>query len=417
MKNEIYEATEFKDLREILRNTVSLYGDKDAFILKNKAKEDVTYTHISYNQFQEDINSLGTAFFNLGLEGKRIAIISKNCYEWVVSYYATVNGTGIAVPLDKGLPPQEIESLLQRSYSDAVIFGRDYIDIMTKIKDKNSTKVKEFICMEEGSCFTSLPELINMGKEKLKDGDNSFLNATIDENKMSIILFTSGTTSASKAVMLSHKNVASNNYALNRMIKIYPEDINMAFLPFHHTFGCNGLLLFLSNGACNVFCDGLRHIQKNLVEYKVSVFICVPLLIEAMYKKIMQEVEKQGKTKIIKTAFKLSNFLLKFKIDIRRKLFKTVLDKLGGNLRFIVSGAAAIDKEVAKNFNAFGITTIQGYGLTETSPVLSAENKYSIRFGSIGFPMCNVEIKIDSPNEEGIRRNYCKRAKCNARLL
>ena len=229
------------------------------------------------------------------------------------------------------------------------------------------------------------------------------MDSTIDENKMSIILFTSGTTSASKAVMLSHKNVASNNYALNRLIKIYPTDVNIAFLPFHHTFGCNGLLLFLSNGACNVFCDGLRHIQKNLVEYKVSVFICVPLLIEAMYKKIMQEVEKQGKTKTIEAAFKLSSLLLKFKIDIRRKLFKSIIDKLGGNLRFIVSGAAAIDKEVAKGFNDFGITTVQGYGLTETSPVLTAENMYSIRYGSIGFPLCNVDIKIDNPNEEGIR--------------
>ena len=202
--------------------------------------------------------------------------------------------------------------------------------------------------------------------------------------------------------MLSHKNIASNIYALTSAEKIYDTDVNIAFLPFHHTFGSTGLTFFLSCGAKNVFCDGLRHIAQNLKEYKVSVFVCVPLILEAMHKKIMQEIEKQGKTKKVKFAMKISNFLLKFGIDIRRKIFKDVLNNLGGNLRFVVSGAAAIDKNVAKDFNAFGILTVQGYGLTETSPVLCAENAKSIRYGSVGFPVCNVEVKIDNPNEKGI---------------
>ena len=152
----------------------------------------------------------------------------------------------------------------------------------------------------------------------------------------------------------------------------------------------------------NVFCDGLKYIQKNLVEYKVSIFVCVPLLLEAMYKKIWKEIDKQDKTKIVKLAIKISNFLLKFKIDIRRKIFKSVLDQLGGSIRFAISGAAAIDKTVAKGFHDFGITAIQGYGLTETSPVLIAERESAIRYGSTGFPLCNVQIKIDNPNENGI---------------
>ena len=219
---------------------------------------------------------------------------------------------------------------------------------------------------------------------------------------MASIIFTSGTTSMSKAVMLSSKNIASEIYNINCAEKVYDTDVNMLFLPLHHTFGSTILLLALADGVTNVFCDGLRHIQENLKEYKVSVFVCVPLLLEAMYKKIYAEVEKQGKTKILKFANSISRFLLKFNIDIRRKVFKQILDNLGGNIRFVISGASAIDKNVAQGFYDFGVLAVQGYGLTETSPVLTAENEKCVKFGSVGLPLPEVEIKIDSPNEEGI---------------
>lgn len=274
---------------------------------------------------------------------------------------------------------------------------------MKKIKNGNSTKVKYFICMNEKSNdFIYFNDLLEKGRKLLDDGYIEYLTSEIDSKALSVILFTSGTTSISKAVMLSHDNITSNLYALNCSEKIYDTDISLAFLPFHHTFGSTGLLLFLSNGVTNAFCDGLRHIAQNLKEYKISVFVCVPILLEAMHKKLMTEIEKQGKTKLIKRATKISNFLLKFGIDIRRKLFKDIINNLGGNIRFIVSGAAAIDKKVAKSFNDLGILTVQGYGLTETSPVLCAENEKYIRYGSVGFPMNNVEIKIDNPNEQGI---------------
>ena len=403
-KNMLYKAKEFKNLKELLIDAVSKFAEKDAFIIKNKEGKEVKYKHITYAKFLENINSLGTSLINLGLKGKRIAVISKNRYEWMVGYYATVNGTGIVVPLDKGLPEQEIESSLIRSNCEAIIFEKDNLESIKNIKEAGKTNIKYFICMddikEEG--IIDLNSLIQKGDELIKAGNNDFINAEINNEEMSIILFTSGTTSLSKAVMLSHRNVASNIYALNLAEKIYSTDVNLAFLPFHHTFGSTGLLLFLVNGATNVFCDGLRHIQSNLKEYKVTTFVCVPLLIETMYKKIMKEVERQGKTKLIKIAVPVCNFLLKFGIDIRRKVFKTILDQLGGNIRFIVSGASAIDKKVAKGFNDFGILTVQGYGLTETAPVLSAENEKCIRYGSIGYPMANVEIKIDNPNEQGI---------------
>lgn len=402
-KKALYEAKEFRDIREMINESVKKYGDNIAFIVKEKQEGEVSYKNITYKMLQEDINKLGTALIDLGLQGKRIAIIAKNCYEWCLSYLATLCGVGIVVPLDKSLPSGEIESLLQRSHADAVIFGKDYIDIMKDILDNSENNIEYYISMEkiENDKFLSLRDLQKRGEELLKKGDTRFENAIIKPEEMNVILFTSGTTSASKAVMLSQKNLVSNVYALNSVEKMYETDRNLAFLPLHHTFGSTGLLFFLSNGVSNVFCDGLKYIQKNLQEYHVTVFVCVPLLLEAMNKKILKEIEKQGKTKLIKIATRISNFLLKFGIDIRRKLFKDIINNLGG-LRMAISGAAAIDKTVVENFTNFGIKTVQGYGLTETSPVITAENDESIRYGSVGFPMINVEVKIHEPNENGI---------------
>jgi len=402
MKNKLYNPVEFNNLREVINNSAKLYSDKNAFIIKEKNEKDVNYKNITYKEFKKDIDSLGTALLNMGLKGKRVAVISKNRYEWAVSYLGVLNGVGIVVPLDKSLPNQEIKSLLERSKADAVIFEDKYIDVMKEIKEEN-TKLTKYICMDETKeDFISYKELVKQGRKALEAGNDEYLNSEINNEEMSIILFTSGTTSLSKAVMLSHRNIASNIYALNTVVKIYDTDVNLAFLPFHHTFGSTGLLFFLSNGAANAFCDGLKYIAQNLAEYKVSVFVCVPLLLEAMYKKIMKQVEKQGKTKTVETGVKLTKALRKVGIDIRRKVFKEIIDNLGGNLRLAVSGAAAIDRKVAEGFNDFGIKAIQGYGLTETAPVLCAENDKFIEYGSVGFPMVNVEVEIDNPNEEGI---------------
>ena len=405
MKKKLYEATEFKDLRELLNNSVQKYSTNNAFTLKIQENGETKYKNITYKDFSEDINGLGTALINLlNLKDKRVAVIGKNRYEWVVTYFSVVNGTGVIVPLDKGLPIQEIENSLIRTRAEAIVFEESYIEDIKQIIKNNKTNLKQFICMDniEEEGFYNLNELIEKGKEQIKEGRKEFLDAEIDNEASNIILFTSGTTSLAKAVMLSHKNITSNIYAISTVEKFYSTDTNIAFLPFHHTFGMTGLTIFLAHGTNNVFCDGIRHIATNLKEYKVSIFVAVPLILESMHKKIMKEIERQNKTKKVKFGMKLSNFLLKFGIDIRRKIFKEIIDNLGGNLRFVITGAAAIDKQVAKDFNSFGILTVQGYGLTETSPVLAAEDIKSIKYGSIGFPMCNVEIKIDNPNEKGI---------------
>lgn len=400
---KLYEAEKFDTIKDYINNAIKKYPDNNAFIIKNKTQNNINYTNISYNKFSEDIKSLGLALINLGLENKKIAIIGKNRYEWVLSFVSILCGVGITVPLDKGLPPQEIELSLDRAKVDAVIFEDEYSDIIKDIKN-SKTNVKEFICMNS-DCngeFKTIADLISIGFDLLKSGDKRYDEHKINPDDVASIIFTSGTTSMSKAVMLSNKNIASNIYNINCAEKVYDTDVNMLFLPLHHTFGSTILLLALADGVTNVFCDGLRHIQSNLKEYKVSVFVCVPLLLEAMYKKIYAEVEKQGKTKLLKFANSISRFLLKFNIDIRRKVFKQVLDNLGGNIRFVISGASAIDKNVAKGFYDFGVLAVQGYGLTETSPVLTAENEKCVKFGSVGLPLPEVEIKIDNPNEEGI---------------
>ena len=219
---------------------------------------------------------------------------------------------------------------------------------------------------------------------------------------MNILLFTSGTTSKSKAVMLSQNNIASNVYSMQLVENLKSGDSNLAFLPFHHIFGSTALIVMLACGITTAFPDGLRYVAQNLKEYKISVFVGVPLLVEAIYKKVEKGIEKQGKTKLVSIAKKVSNFLLIFNIDIRRKLFKSVIDELGGYLRFIISGGAPLDKKVAQGFNELGIDLAQGYGLTETAPVVAAENYKKVKYGSIGVPLENVEVEFENKDENGI---------------
>ncbi len=401
---KIYDAERFNNIREIIDNAVKLYPNNIAFKIKNKEGKNISYTDITYTDLKRKINEFGTGLVALGYKGKRVAVIGKNSFPWVLTYCTVLSGLGVLVPLDKGLPEAEIELSLSRSKAEVIVFDKEYEEVINRIVKNGKTELKECICMSETNLegFKTLDSVIEIGKKELDNGNKEYINSEIDNEKMTAIIFTSGTTSMAKAVMLSQKNIASNIYNLNCVEYIDPSDINMAFLPLHHTFGSTGLLLFMSRGATNVFCDGLRHIQDNMKEYHVSCFVCVPLLIESIYKKVMHQIEKQGKMSKFEKGMKISKFLLKFKIDIRKKIFKEVHESLGGNLRFVVSGASAIDKKVAEGFNDLGFLTVQGYGLTETSPVLIAENVDNIRYGSIGLPLPEVDIKIDNPNEEGI---------------
>ena len=401
MKNQ-RKVKEFKNIKEIIYNSAQKYCDNIAFIKKNQNGRKVEYENITYKEFLNQINYLGTKLYDIGLQNKRIAIIGRNRYEWALSHLTNLLGGIISVPLDKDLQIEELESSLIRSKADAIIFDEKYIDKIEKIKEKNNTNIKEYISMSKLDGFRDIYSLLEQGKEIYEKGNKEFTEAKINSYEMGILLFTSGTTSKSKAVMLSQNNIASNIYAMQKVEGIYETDSNLAFLPFHHIFGSTALIMMLACGVRTSFPDGLRYIAQNLKEYEVSVFVGVPLLVEAIYNKIQKEIEKQGKTQLIKKAIKISNILLKFNIDIRRTLFKQILNQLGGKLRFVISGGAPLDPEVQKGWNYLGVRMIQGYGLTETSPVICAENDFKTRNGSIGVPMENDIIEIINKDENGI---------------
>ena len=401
-RERYFNATEFKNIKEIIYNSAKVFSKNIAFIIKHKNGDKVTYENKTYKNLLEDINSFGTKLYDLGYKNKRIAVVGRNRYEWVVAHLSNLLGGIVSIPLDKELQVDELESCLVRSKADVVVFDEKYIENIEEIKRRNNTNLKEYICMSKNENYKDFWTLLKDGKNLLKKGKKEYVNAKIDPYKMAILLFTSGTTSKSKAVMLSQNNIASNVYAMLLVEDFRPTDVNLAFLPFHHIFGSTEMIVMLACGIATAFPDGLRYVAQNLKEYKVSVFVGVPLLVEAIYKKIEQEIEKKGKTKLINKAKKVSNFLLKLGIDVRRKLFREVIDALGGSMRFVISGGAPLDKRVAQGFNELGIKLVQGYGLTETAPVIAAENCKKVRYGSIGIPMDNVEVEIVDKDEDGI---------------
>ena len=393
---------EFKDIKELIYNSAKTYANNIAFIVKHQEGKNKTYENITYKMLLEQINALGTKLYSMGFKNKRIAILGRNRYEWALGHLTSLLGGIVSIPLDKDLQIDELESSLMRSKADAIYFDEKYIEKIEEIKNRNNTNVKEYICMSKLAGYKDINTLKEEGQKLLEEGNKEYISAKIDENAMNILLFTSGTTSKSKAVMLSQKNIASNVYAMQKVEDIRSTDSNLAFLPMHHIFGSTCLIMMLACGVRTSFPDGLRYVAQNLKEYEVSVFVGVPLLVEAIYNKVVKEIDKQGKTKLIKNAIIVSNFLLKFHIDIRRKIFKQIIDQLGGKMRFVISGGAPLDPKIQKGFIDLGIDMVQGYGLTETSPVIAAENMYKSRNGSIGVPMENVKVEIVNKDDNDI---------------
>ena len=394
----------FENLKEMMTISSEKFSEETAFYRDGKGLEDSKKT--TYKEFLYEINSLGTAMVEMGLKGKRIAVIGENRYEWELAYLAVVTGTGIIVPLDKALPENEIESLIIRSEVEAIFYSKKYDECMAKIQKQGNTKLKYFISMDlEKNDFNkySQKEITAKGKELLEKGNREFVDCKINNEEMAIMLFTSGTTNQSKAVMLSQKNICTNIHDIRNVFELNETDRFLSFLPLHHTFECTvGFLYPLSIGGGIIFSKGVRHIADELKNFKITAMICVPVVFEKMYDKLMKTIEEKGKLKTVKKGIKLSNCLLKVGIDIRKKLFKEIHDNLGGCLRVMVAGGAALSPEKEKGFWDLGFNVLQGYGLTETSPVIAAELTKQKRLGSIGKKFPSVEIKIENPNEEGV---------------
>lgn len=407
LNNEIYKIDEINNFRDVIKRSTEKYSNNIAYKFKiNLGKPNQEIIEKTYKDVKEEIEAVGTMLLNMGLENKKIALIGNNRYEWCVSYFAITTSNIVVVPLDKALPEEEIKSLIKRSKVDAVIYENKYKDVFESIRLQGSKTLRYYINMDlkrNKDNVLSFQELIKKGKQELESGNRKYNETKINNEKMSILIFTSGTTNTAKGVMLSQKNVTANIMGMAKMSKMYPNDVLLSFLPLHHTFECTITFLYgFYSGATIAFCDGLKYIAKNLQEYKVSVFVAVPLVLETIYKKIQKGIKDQGKTKIVNIMSKIANFLLIFHIDIRRKIFKSVLNQLGGNLRITYFGAAAMDKNVIKGYNNFGIDTVQGYGLTETSPLVAAETDREHCPGSVGMAPFNVQIKLENKDENGI---------------
>ena len=394
----------FTDLKDMLNQTGEVYGDRPAYIFKTEEKG--KFRTITHKEFRENINALGTILIQMGLKDKRIAVISENRYEWELSYLAVASGVGVIVPLDKALPDNELESLILRSQVEAIIYSSKYDVIMNTLREKKNTNLKYFISMdleENTQGIYAEKALVEKGKKLLADGNKTYIDAKIDSEKMGIMLFTSGTTAMSKAVMLSHKNLVTNVMDIIQRFDLTDEDRFLSFLPLHHVFECTvGFLYPISIGGSIAFCEGVKHMAENIKEFEITAMISVPAVFDIIYRKVMKTIEKKGKLANLEKGKKVSQFLLKMKIDLRKQLFKEVHESLGPKLKLVVTGGAALDSETEKGFNDLGFDVEQGYGLTETAPVIAAETPKCRRLGSIGKKFPSVEVKIDDPDEEGI---------------
>lgn len=401
MTKPLYKVRKINDLKELLDQCTALYSDEFAFM----SKVDDKYVGTTYKKYKEDVYALGTMLSELGMKNEHIAVIGENRYEWCVTYMAVTCGGGVIVPLDKELPKPEIENLLNRSKAKVIVFSKKYREYVKEFMQTNKdltiaidmdSKVKE-----EG--IYSFSELINQGIKAIESGNNEYGKTKIESTQLAGIFFTSGTTELAKGVMLSHKNLASNVMAGMALFKAQPGDRLLSILPIHHTYECTcEFLLMTFQGATIYFCEGLKHIQKNLQEAKPTIILVVPLILENMYNKIWKQIDKKGITKKVKLALSISNALLKLNIDIRKKVFKDILDVFGGKLNVAIAGAAAVNPEVLKGLRSFGIQTIQGYGLTESSPLAALNPLSAAKDAAIGLPMPESEMIIDNPDKDGI---------------
>ncbi len=389
----LYKYIEITDLKDMLKKSGEKYGEKIAY----KIRQENGYKEITHNEVRKMVDGLGTKLIDMGLKDKRIAVIGENRYEWEIAYLSIVCGTGTVVPLDKSLPENELESLIERSKAEAIICSQKYVEILKK------TKLKYIISMDlekDNDGIISQKRLISEGIQLVKSGNTSFINAKIDNEKMSIMLFTSGTTSISKAVALSHKNICSNLMDISSILDVNSSDVFLSFLPLHHVFECTvGFLFSLYVGAETVFCDGIRHIPENLAEYKVSVMASVPAIYERLFKIIKKHLEKQGKVEqILKDEEKYKDSSM----EKKKEVFKEIHDLLGGNMKLFISGAASLEPSIEEKFRRLGFNMVQGYGLTETSPVVAIGNKKYHKTGSIGKCVPSDEVKLLDVNKDGI---------------
>lgn len=402
MVKGFYKVREIKDLKDLISQSVELYGNKPAFEVKNNRGE---HYEISFKKYGTHINRLGTALIDMGYKGEKIAVSGDNCYEWCLSYMATVNGTGVIVPIDKELLFDDINDIL--NISDVKIFFCDE-KIFKKLEARKDELKKDLVIVhmrkepEEG--ILTLKDLLKRGKKLLAEGDRRFLDAEIDPDALCSLLFTSGTTGMSKGVMLCHRNFCFEVMSAMSVIKVLPEDCGISMLPLHHTYESTIIMFFAPYcGAKVTFCDGFKYVLKNMKEFNPSIFVAVPLLLETVHRRLMKAVKAKPHGE---TLFKVGKVLVKagakIGLDLKKLFFKEIIDTFGGNMRLIICGAAPINPQILKDFDAFGIQIIFGYGLTECAPLAIVNHDRLHLAESVGVPIPGTEAKILDPDENGV---------------
>lgn len=403
----------YTTIKEMFLGSIDKYANEVGFLEKRPGHKE--FRNITYKEFGEDVIALGTALVEkLGLEGERIAVIGENSYEWAVSYFSVACGAGIVVPIDKELPSNEIENLVRRSEAKAIFYSPRKREVIEEVK-KTDTNLKYFIELYPTEDKTpvnideenhTIDELIECGKGM---DSKRYLDIKIDPEEFRILLFTSGTTQEAKGVMLTNRNIMSNLHAAIKIVHLYDGDRFFSVLPLHHSYESSiGMMIPIYNGLSIAYAGGLKSIANDLKETKPTIMLVVPALIENLVKKINREIDKKGKTKLVDYVIKATNMLGSLGWKMKKELLKDVHAALGGRVRLVVSAAAPIDPAIGKRIEDFGILFVQGYGLTETSPLAALVPFDNRKIASVGIAASCCEIKINEPNEEGIGEVFIK---------
>ena len=398
------ESRPITDIKDLLNSSAKLFPDNVAYMQKWSKKGE--FESIKYKEVLVDVNGLGTAMNARGLKGKRVAVIGPNCYQWCSTYLAVTGGIGCIVPLDKELSEDELKNQLQRAEASCVVFDRLHLDTFKSIFESGETKLEmlvNFDAEEEIDGVLSWRQLMEEGKKLVEEGDRSYIDAEVDNEVMSILIFTSGTTGTPKGVMLSQKNVCAELMIAPTIFTLEPTDIYLSFLPLHHTYECTCcFLMAIYKGSAVAFCQGLKYITKNLKEVRPTMMLAVPALYEKMYNTIWKNVRKQGKEKTLKRVIKINRVTKKFGIDLGDKFFGDIRAVFGGRMKTLICGGAKIDPEILDGLQDFGFNALQGYGLTEAAPMGAFNPQDAPNSRSVGVPFPSQEIKIIDKNEEGI---------------
>lgn len=407
MKKTIYEqfkAKQYKvrvieNLRELVFESARIFGRKTAFLIK---KSKGNYIKITYDRLKSDYISLTTAFLVMGLKNKPIAVTGVNSYEWALTYLAAAT-VGTVVPMDKELSAEDMINFLNISESKAVVADEKYIQKLTSYGLNEEIKIIR--TRSDKTDVLTVSELVKKGAELYACGKNQAEYIPIDKDETKILIFTSGTTGKAKGVCLSHKNICSNIMSVSKMVKVKSKDRVLSILPLHHTYECTlGFLKIIYSGACITYCDGLRYIYRNIGEYHPSIIITVPLLLEKVSQKMENSIRENLPEKLKEETKDMSftELLRAVPFYVRAVIKRKVKNSMGGRLHTFIVGAAGIDKDIIEQFAIMGVRVLQGYGLTECSPLLAGNNDFFIKSDSTGLPIHGVDIRIDKPDSNGI---------------